>query len=134
MPKERGRVPPPPKPKEHAPEPYALTARYADDRSSEQPYYETQQLIFENQQLDLSAFRLQLRRLDAPDVDWFVAIVGTRPASDVDSHFRRILSTGELVNLPEDIQAALFERRAALSTLGPWVEGHYGPGRRRRLR
>lgn len=129
MPKERGRVPPP---KEEEPKPYSLAARYPDDQNSEQPYQEAQELIFEHEQLELSSFRLQLRRLDTPEHEWYVAVVGKEPPQEFDAQFRRILSTGELVTLPGDVLDHLLERRAAAAKLGTWVEGHYHPVKRRR--
>jgi Asp-tRNA(Asn)/Glu-tRNA(Gln) amidotransferase A subunit family amidase len=131
MPKERGRVPPS---KEEEPQPYSLAARYLDELSSEQPYQEAQQTIFENEQLELSTYRLQLRRLDTPHYDWHVAIVGKQPPQEFDTQFRRILSTGEPVTLASEVLAYLLQRRAEASKLGTWVEGHYKPGKRRRLR
>jgi hypothetical protein len=131
MPKERGRVPPP---KEEEPKPYSLAARYPDEQSSGQPYQDAQELIFAHEQLELSSFRLQLRRLDLSEDEWYVAVVGKEPPQAFDAQFRRILSTGESVILPEDVLDQLLKRRAAASKLGTWVEGHYGPGKRRRLR
>lgn len=129
MPKERGRVPPP---KEEEPQPYSLAARYADEQTSERPYQEAQELIFEHEQLELSSFRLQLRRLDIPEHEWYVAVVGKEPPQEFDTQFRRILSTGESATLPEDVLKHLLERRATAAKLGTWVEGHYQPVKHRR--
>jgi hypothetical protein len=130
MSKERGRVPPP---KEAEPKPYSLAARYPDEQSSGQPYQDSQELIFTHEQLELSSFRLQLRRLDTSQDEWYVAVVGKEPPQEFDAHFRRILSTGEVVTLPGEVLDQLLKRRAEASKLGTWVEGHYGTGTRRRL-
>ncbi len=131
MSRERGRVPPP---KEEEPQPYSLAARYTDEQSSEQPYKEAQEVIFENEGLELSSYRLQLRRLDTSPDDWYVTIIGKQPPQEFDTQFRRILSTGELVTLPNEVLDYLLERRTQASKLGTWVEGHYKPEKRRRLR
>jgi hypothetical protein len=130
MSKERGRILPP---KEEEPKPYSLAARYPDEQSSEHPYYESQQVIFENQQLALSVYRLQLRRLNEVQLQWHVTVVGEQPPTEFDTKFRRILSTGEEVSLPQEVLDALLKRRAQAAQLGSWVEGHYKLGKRRRL-
>jgi hypothetical protein len=134
MPKERGRVPPPKETKEDEPKLYSLAARFADEQSSARPYREAQELIYQSEALALSAFRLQLERLDSPELDWHVAVVGEQPPAEFDQRFRQILSTGESVTLPDEVLSYMRERRAEAAKLGDWVEAHYGTkGLRRRL-
>ncbi len=71
----------------------------------------------------LSAFRFHLDRI------WHVAVLGDRPADDLDRQLRMILTRGEPASLPEAVLAQLQLRRARATTVGPWVEGHYRPGR-----
>ena len=118
-------------PEERTPQPYRLSARYPDQISSETPYNAAQELIFRNEELELSVFRLQLRRLNKLSDDWFVAIVGEVPAHEHQEQLRQILSGGKDVELPPDVTQALLKRRAELSRLGPWVERHYRGGGRR---
>ncbi len=129
--KERGRLLPP---KPEPPQPYSLAARYPDGQSAEAPYFESQQVIHDNEQLELSSYRLQLRRLNSTELDWHVAIVGDQPPAEFDQRFRRILATGELVELPADVQEFLRQRRAVMTRNAQWTEGHYRPGIKRRLK
>jgi hypothetical protein len=130
MPKERGRVPPP---KEAEPQTYTLAVRYPDEPSSARSYNEAQAFLYSHEELGLSTFRLQLnlRRLDV--LDWHVVVLGDPQPPEVDSQFRRILSEGEEVTLPEQAVKMLMRRRMAASRFGDWVERHHRPGKRRRL-
>jgi hypothetical protein len=120
---------------EHEPTSYTLAARYPTDESSQVPYNEAQNLIFTNtKELDLSAYRFQLRRLEPVQVDWYVALVGIQPPAEFDARFRRILIQGEEVQLPQEVHDALIARRAEVTKLAPWVEGHYSYNKRRRQR
>ncbi len=126
---------------EGEPQPYSLAARYQDERASGRSYEEAQAFIYTNAQLELSAYRLQLprvdaprRRLNSPAFDWYVAVVGEQPPAEFDTRLRRILLTGEPASLPDEVLKYLFERRAQASQMGSWVEGHYRPGKRRRLK
>ena len=127
--------------KEGESQPYALAARYQDERASGRSYEEAQEFIYTNTQLELSVYRLQLpqvdaprRRLNATAFDWYVAVVGEQPPEEFDVRLRRILSTGEPASLPDEVLTHLLERRAQATQMGSWVEGHYWPGKRRRLR
>ncbi len=116
------------------PHSYTLSARYPDEASSAPAYQEAQELIYQHDQLELSVFRLQLRRIEPLPDGWFVSVIGDAPPLEYQQRLRRILSGGEEVDLPEELIAALRRRREELSKMGSWVEGHYPPARRRRLR
>ena len=119
---------------EGEPKSYLLAARYPNERASERPYNEAQQAIWDDRRLDLSVYRLQLPHATKPEYVWHVAFVGEQPPVAADQRFRRILSTGELIELPAKVLGFLRQRRAEASKLGNWVEGHYKPGIRRRLK
>ena len=121
-------------PAPEAPRPYTLAARYADETSSGPPYTEAQELIYRHEQLELSVFRLQLRRIEPLPDGWFVSVVGEEPPVEYQQRLRRILSGGEEVELPADVVQALRKRRAEASRLGDWVEGHYPAAKPRRLK
>ncbi len=120
------------RPEEATPRPYTLAAPYPDEASSAPPYQEAQELIYQHDERALSVFRLQLRRFDPLPDGWFVSVVGDEPPVEYQQHFRRILSGGEEVELPEELIAALRRRREELSKMGNGVKGHYPPARRRR--
>jgi hypothetical protein len=40
------------------------------------------------------------------------------------------LAAGEPAVVPEDVLRLLNARRTAATQVGPWVEGHYRPGKR----
>ena len=70
------------------------------------------------------AYRLEL------DSIWHVAVLGQQPDHELDRRLRLVLSSGELVSLPEGVLQIPFARRATATELGPWVEGHHWPGKR----
>ena len=114
--------------------PYSLAARYRDEPASARSYEAAQEFIYTTAHLDLSAYRLQLPRLQSTEFDWYVAVVGEQPPAEFDTRLRRILSTGEPASLPDEVLTYLLERRAQATQMGSWVEGHYRPGKHRRLR
>ena len=52
------------------------------------------------------------------------------PPTALHDALRRILATGEPATIPEDVLKLLNARRAEATEAGPWVEGHYRPGKR----
>jgi hypothetical protein len=106
---------------------YHQAARYPDEQTSERPYDQMQQAIYETP-CDLSAYRLMLGR----DLVWHVAVLGNTPPEQLHRRITEILATGEQVTLPDNDLIALNERRKKQSKRGEWVEGHYGKRRRTR--
>jgi hypothetical protein len=106
--------------------PYCQAAKFSSERTAGRVYFQVQKLI-DNPEADLSAYRLQLQGV------WHVAVVGDAPGKELADKLERWLSAGESVDLPEDAVEFLFRRRAEQIKRGPWVEGHYRPGRRFRF-
>ena len=106
--------------------PYCRAARFPSEREAGAVYFRIQKLI-DTPEADLSAYRLQIRGV------WHVAIVGDAPGQELADELERWLSAGESVELATDALEFLFRRRAEQSRHGPWVEGHYRPGRRFRF-
>jgi hypothetical protein len=102
--------------------PYLRAARYATDVPAYRAYSQAQDLLF-SADCDLSAYRLRYQ--DVPHV----VIVGASPPSDVDRKLTAIFKDGQPATLPPDIVRYLARRRSEAKTIGPWVEGHYRPGR-----
>ena len=100
-------------------------AHYPDEPSSELPYNQAQQAIYETP-CDLSAYRLRPR----PDYAWHVAVLGSPPPEGLLRRIEEILATGEPVTLSDEVLSALTVRRLQQIQRGPWVEGHYGKRRR----
>ena len=113
------------KEQEHAPS-FHQAARYPDEQSSETPYDQAQQTIYETP-CDLSIYRLRLGH----NLVWHVAVLGSPPPEDLQRRIEEILSTGEPVTLPDDILTHLVQRRAEQSGRGDWAEAHHFPRRRR---
>lgn len=105
-------------PNEETEKPYYQASRYKSERDSRRPYAEAQEVIFSNE-YDLSAFRFQL------DTVYHVAVLGGKPTETVVQIIERILSSGESVELPEEVLDALSARQKQARQIGPWVEGHY---------
>lgn len=99
-------------------------ARYPNETSSEQPYAQAQQAIYETP-CDLSTYRLQI----GPEYEWHVAVLGSPPPEELLRRVEEILATGEQVTLSDEAVAALTLRRLQQIQRGPWVEGHYGKRR-----
>ncbi len=113
---------------------YSLSAWYPDHHSSSRPYNRIQQLIYENENLPLSIYRLKFEGLENFNDGYYIAVLGEKPSEEYQERFRRILSGGEEVELPPEAMESLWQRRQETSQLGQWVEGHYRNGIRRRLR
>ena len=103
-------------------EPYLRAARYSSDPPALDAYTQAQALLF-SANCDLSAYRIRFK-----DVA-HVVVVGATPPEQVDTLLVGILQNGEPASLPPDVIMTLNQRRQAARRLGPWVEGHYRPGR-----
>jgi hypothetical protein len=107
--------------------PYCLAAKFPSERAAGRVYFQIQRLI-DSPDADLSAYRFQIQGV------WHVAVVGDAPGKELADELEKWLSSGEAVELPGDALEFLFRRRAEQIRHGPWVEGHYRPGRRFRFR
>lgn len=110
--------------KEHEQQPYYLAARFTSEKPAKLAYFGAQEMIFSDERADLSAYRFLLDQVS------HVALVGKSPPDDLQEKLQNILSKGEPATLPDDILKALHERRIKAKKIGPWVEGHYRPGKR----
>ena len=100
---------------------YHQAALFSGEQPAGRAYNQLQDAIFRSPECDLSVYRLLLRR------DWLVTVIGIPPAETLDWRIRQILSRGVPMMLPEEIVAALQQRRAEATRLGPWVERHQRP-------
>ncbi len=113
---------------EHEPQPYSQAARFTSERFAGRTYRQAQAAIYNaREDVDLSAYRFHLNTI------WHVAVLGVQPPEEVAQQISTILAAGEPTALPDDVLRLFQERRAQAAQLGPWVEGHYRPGRRSRL-
>lgn len=104
---------------------YHQAARFGGEALAEVTYFAAQDIVFAHVgDIDLSAYRFQLNRVD------HVVIVGDPPPADLHDQLRAVLAVGEPAVVPEDILRLLHARRATATKVGPWVEGHYRPGKR----
>jgi hypothetical protein len=104
---------------------YHQAARFEGEDLAEATYFAAQHVVFAHAGVvDLSAYRFQLNRVD------HVVIVGEPPPADLHDELRSVLSVGEPAVVPEDVLRLLNGRRTAATKAGPWVEGHYRPGKR----
>jgi hypothetical protein len=109
--------------RERQPEkPYVRAARYAADEPAYAAYLQAQEILFTSE-CDLSTYRI--RFMDTPHV----VVLGARPDPGIDEQIARVLAGGEPASLPDDIVGRLIQRRLQAQRLGPWVEGHYRPGK-----
>ncbi len=104
---------------------YHLAARFASEGPAGAAYFAAQEAIYDHAgDVDLSAYRFQLNRV------YHVAVLGDPPPTALHDALRAILWTGEPATVPEDVLKLLNARRAEATGAGPWVEGHYRPGKR----
>ncbi len=119
-------VPPPPQPSEPQPqdEPWYRAARYDTEPPSAHAYFQAQETIYQSEH-DLSAYRLMLEQI------YHVAVLGSAPAeAAIQQQIENILyAEGTPTQLPNEVLIYLFDRRAEQSKQGPWMEGHYRPGK-----
>ncbi len=121
--RQKGRAVPPPQP-QHEPLPWYRTARYETEPPSQRAYFQAQETIFQSE-ADLSAYRLLLEQI------YHVAVLGGAPAETaLQEQIENILyAEGTPTQLPDDVLTMLHERRQQAEQIGPWVEGHYRPGK-----
>lgn len=109
--------------KEGAQQQFIKAAIYEQEGLAAQAYFQIQAVVFQSD-CDLSVYRFKLS-----DVS-HVAVLGATPPSDFHQQLDALMQHGAPTDLPKEIAAALFERRARARKLGPWVELHHRPGTR----
>ncbi len=121
--RQKGRAVPP-QPQNDEPSPWYRAARYETEPPSERAYFQAQETIFHSE-ADLSAYRLMLEQI------YHVAVLGGAPAEvALQERIVSILyAEGTPMQLPEDVLTVLNERRQQAQQIGPWMEGHYRPGK-----
>jgi hypothetical protein len=80
---------------------YCRAARFPDQPSSESPYLQLQDLVFESDS-DLSVFRFQLDNI------WHIAVLGDHPGEDIDRRLEQLVSLGQATELDSDMLDFLF--------------------------
>jgi hypothetical protein len=85
-------------------------------------YFEAQEIIFNDSESELSAYRLMLNAI------YHVAVLGQPPSQETDQALTHTLSQGEMVTVPHQVLTVLNQRRLEMKQHSPWVEGHYRPG------
>jgi hypothetical protein len=108
---------------EREPTPYYQAAKFGNEQLAGVVYFQAQEAIYEDEQCDLSAYRLQIRHI------WHVAVIGEQPAIETEQRIGAVLSFGELVTLPPEVLKFLNARRAQTIKEGSWVERHHRPGK-----
>jgi hypothetical protein len=103
---------------------YHKAARFGGEKPAAKAYFEVQEVIFNDAESELSAYRLML------NVTYHVAVLGEQPSQETDAGLTEILSQGQPATLPKEALAALNMRRLQMKQHGEWVEGHYRPGKR----
>jgi hypothetical protein len=102
---------------------YCRAARFRSHDAAGAAYQRAQATLYAHLECDLSTYRFVLDGVS------HVAVLGDQPPSELDQQLKTILSAGEATALPDDVFAALAQRRRQAIQLGPWVEGHHRPGK-----
>ncbi len=104
---------------------YHQAARFPGEGPAGVAYFAAQEAVAAHAGgVDLSAYRFQLNQV------YHVAALGDPPPAALHDALRAILAAGEPATIPEGILKLLNARRAEATGAGPWVEGHYRPGKR----
>lgn len=104
---------------------YHQASRFPGEAPAGEAYVAAEETIAAHAgDVDLSAYRFQLNQIN------HVAILGEPPPTELHDALRAILATGEPATIPEPVLQQLNARRREATALGPWVEGHYRPGKR----
>ncbi len=104
---------------------YHQAARFPGEEPAGIAYFAAQETVAAHAgDVDLSAYRFQLDRI------FHVAVLGDPPPAALHDALRSILAAGEPAAVPEDVLRLLNTPRTAATQVGPWVEGHYRPGKR----
>ncbi len=115
-------------PRRRPPEPalprYHQAARFPDEPSAGAAFAAAQELLYACDDIELSAYRFLLNAV------YHALVLGDPPPPEVHDELRTIFSRGEPAQLPEDLLERFNARRREARQAGPWVEGHYRPGRR----
>ena len=103
---------------------YLRAAKFAGEEAAGQVYFQLEELVrrFAGE-VDLSVYRFL--RSDVAHV----AVVGDSPPGQLRQEIEAVIAAGESVRLDRPTRRWLRQRRAEQSSKGPWVEGHYRPGR-----
>ncbi len=102
---------------------YHQVARFPDERSAGEAYARTQALLYERDDVELSAYRFLLNAV------YHALVLGDPPPRDVHDGLRTIFAAGQPAVVPEDVLKLFNVRRREATQAGPWVEGHYRPGK-----
>jgi hypothetical protein len=102
---------------------YVKAARFTAEQTAQRVYFALQETIA-SQPCDLSTYRLLLDQVS------HVAVLGQPPPQELDQRIDALLGQGSPTMIPPDVLAMLQRRRRQATTMGPWVEGHYRPGKR----
>ena len=104
---------------------YHQAARFPGEEPAGEAYVAAQEAIYAHAgEVDLSAYRFQLNRVS------HVVVLGDPPPTELHDRLRAIFASGEPATIPEDVLKLLNARRQEATQAGPWVEGHYRPGKR----
>ena len=99
--------------------PYYQAARFHNKKAAGAVYGVIQDIIYQNVDCDLSAFRLKHQGA------FIVVVLGEKPSESLHISLEALLTNGVLVSLTDDQLHYLQDRRAEATQLAPWVEGHY---------
>ncbi len=99
--------------------PYYQAARFKNKTAAGTVYNVVQDLIYQDVDCDLSAYRVKLGN------SWHVVVIGEKPSDSLHVQIEAQLTNGVLVSLGEDALLYLQDRRAEATQLGSWVEAHY---------
>ena len=103
---------------------FAVAARFRTSGRAQAIYKQVEQALYQGEASDLSAYNIVLDGVP------HVVILGDQPTVTLQQQLTRLLTAGQITELPADVVATLRRRREQERGKGQWVEGHYRPGLR----
>ena len=100
---------------------YYQAARFHNKKAAGAVYSVVQDILYQNVDCDLSAFRFRLKG----ERTFIVVVIGEKPPDSLHIALEALLTNGVLVSLSDDQLHSLQDRRAEATQLGSWVEAHY---------
>jgi hypothetical protein len=107
--------------------PYVVSAAYQRPNRSKTVYSQLEALLANDEQVDLSVYNLTLNGQP------LVIVLGNPPPPTVHEAIQRIMATGQPVEVPASLLAALYQRSLAEWAQGPWRVHHHQSGKRYRV-
>ncbi len=98
---------------------FVVAAQFPNSESQARAYYDSRNILIQSSELELAAHRFRIVRTKI----LHVAVIGYSSNEDLKHHINRILTRGDLIELPTDIIDLLSHRLRPIPSASSWIEG-----------